>query len=79
MANDPSSDHRGATRRVAIAELAAAQGVVPMGSTEEWAGDLFESDEDLAAFLSDVRASRDASLNGPIQSVSGERQMATRK
>ena len=50
-----------------------------MGSTEEWAGDLFESDEDLAAFLSDVRASRDASLNGPIQSVSGERQMATRK
>ena len=32
-----------------------------MVSTEEWAADIFESDEELEAFLADVRASRDAS------------------
>lgn len=44
-----------------IEELAAAQGVKPMVSTDEWAADIFESDDELAAFLADVRASRDAS------------------
>lgn len=50
------------TRRFTIDELAAAQGVVPMFSTEEWAGDIFDSDEELRAFLLDVSACRNASL-----------------
>ena len=49
------------TRRFTIDELAAAQGVVPMISTEEWAGDIFESDDELEAFLSDLRSNRGAS------------------
>lgn len=49
------------TRRTTIEELAAAQFVEPMVSTEEWAADdFFESDEELEAFLVDLRASRDA-------------------
>ena len=48
-------------RRFTIDELAAAQGVVPMVSTEEWAGDIFESDDELEAFLSDLRSNRGAS------------------
>ncbi len=48
------------TRPTTIDELAAAQGVEPMVSTEEWAGeDIFESDEELEAFLVDLRATRD--------------------
>lgn len=43
-------------------ELAATQGVKSMSSTEEWAGDIFESDEELEAFLADLRASRAAFL-----------------
>ena len=35
------------TRRVTIEELASAQGAKPMESTEEWAADIFESDEEL--------------------------------
>lgn len=44
-----------------IEELASAQGVKPMESTEEWAADIFESDEECEAFVADVRASLDAS------------------
>ena len=51
-------------RRFTIDELAAAQGVVPMVSTEEWAGDIFESDDELEAFLSYLRSSRAGSLVG---------------
>ena len=44
------------TRRTTIDELAAAQGVEPMVSTEEWAADyFFESDAELEAFLVDLR------------------------
>ena len=50
------------TRRFTIDELAAAQGAVSMVSTEEWAGDIFDSDEELHAFLLDVSACRNASL-----------------
>ena len=49
-------------RRFTIDELAAAQGVVQMVSTEERAGDIFDSDEELHAFLLDVSACRNASL-----------------
>ena len=45
-----------------IKELAAAQGVKPMESNEEWVAEIFESDEELEAFLADVRSSRNASL-----------------
>ena len=48
-------------RRFTIDELAAAQGVLPLVSTEEWAGDIFESDDELEAFLSDLRSNRSAS------------------
>ena len=50
------------TRRFTIDELAAAQGVVPMVSTEEWAGDIFDSDEELDDFLEFVREWRSRSL-----------------
>lgn len=47
------------TRRTTIDELAAAQVVKLMVSTEERAADdIFESDEELEAFLIDLRASR---------------------
>ena len=46
------------TRRVTIEELARAQGVKPMESTEEWAADIFESDEELDAFLAHLRVWR---------------------
>lgn len=49
-------------RRLTIDELAVAQGVQPMSSAEEWAGDFFESDEELETFLADLRASRASSL-----------------
>ncbi len=45
-----------------IEELAAAQGVTPMESTEEWAADIFESNEELDAFLADLRDSRASGL-----------------
>lgn len=51
------------TRPTTIDELAATQGVKPMLSTEEWAADdIFESDEELEAFLVDLRASRAAGM-----------------
>lgn len=47
---------------LSIAELAAHQAVRPIESVEELAADVWESDEELDAFLADLRASRDASL-----------------
>ena len=41
-----------------IEELAAAQAVKPMESTDEWAADIFESDEELDAFLAHLRVWR---------------------
>ena len=61
-APEPAPAPLRSTRPFTIEELAAAQGVMPMESTEEWAADIFESDEELEAFLADVRASRNASL-----------------
>lgn len=43
-------------------EFAPAQGVGPVESLEELALDVWEADEDLDAFLTDVRSSRDADL-----------------
>ena len=58
MATDPAPGPLRSTRRVTIEELAAAQGVKPMESTEEWAADIFESDEELDAFLAHLRVWR---------------------
>ena len=61
IAPEPAHAPLRSTRPFTIEEFAAAQGVKPMESTEEWAADIFESDEELEAFLADLRASRDAS------------------
>jgi len=61
MAPEPASAPLRSTRSFTIEELAAAQGVKPMESTEEWAADIFESDEELEAFLADLRTGRDGS------------------
>ena len=45
-----------------IAELAVLQRARPVKGVDEFAADLWESDEELDEFLSDLRASRDASL-----------------
>ena len=58
MTTDPDPVPLRSTRRVTIEELAATQGVKPMESTEEWAADIFESDEELEAFLAHLRVSR---------------------
>ena len=62
MASDPAPAPLRSIRRVTIEELAAAQAVKPMESTDEWAADIFESDEELDAFLAYVRVSRAAGL-----------------
>jgi hypothetical protein len=58
MATDPASAPLRSTRRVTIEELAVAQGVKPMEATEEWAADIFESDEELDAFLAELQSWR---------------------
>jgi hypothetical protein len=50
---------RGTAENVAVAELARRQGVRPIESVDELARpDLFESDEELGDFLSDLYAAR---------------------
>ena len=46
---------------MSIEELARAQGAAPVLDAHELAADIWESDEELDAFLADLRASRDAS------------------
>lgn len=46
---------------MSIEELARAQGAAPVLDPHELAADIWASDEDLDAFLADLRASRDAS------------------
>lgn len=62
MSSEPAHQPIGSPRPLTIDDLAAAQNVKPMASTEEWAADIFESDDELEAFLADVRSSRNASL-----------------
>lgn len=45
-----------------LAELARLQGAAPVEDLSELEGDFWESDEELDAFLADLRASRNASL-----------------
>lgn len=44
-----------------LEELARSQGAQPVRNARELATDIWESDEELDAFLADLRASRDAS------------------
>jgi hypothetical protein len=45
-----------------IDDLARAQHAQPVKDPQDLAADVWESDEELEAFLSDLRASRNASL-----------------
>ena len=47
---------------VSIEELARQQGVGPVRSFDDVRADVWDSDEELDAFLADVRASRQADL-----------------
>lgn len=52
-------------RRSTLEELAREKGLKPVGSIDDleaFALDVWDSDEDLQAFLADVRASRHADL-----------------
>jgi hypothetical protein len=46
----------------AVEDLARAQHAEPVADAGELAADIWESDAELAAFLADLRASRNASL-----------------
>jgi len=49
-------------RTVSVEELARQQGVSPVVWVEDMRADLWDSDEELEAFVADVRASRQADL-----------------
>lgn len=51
------------SRSLSLDELARRYDLKPLHDSEELAVDIWESDEELDAFLADVRASRDASLS----------------
>ena len=56
----------GASRHPSLDELARDKGLRPVRSLEDlelFALDVWDSDEDLDAFLADVRASRDADVS----------------
>ena len=57
--------HHESNLKASLEELARERGLRPISSIEDlddFAVDVWESDEDLQAFLADVRASRDADL-----------------
>ncbi len=62
MAADQAPAHNRPSQPMTIEELAAALNVKPLQSTDEWAADIFETDEELEAFLTDTRSSRDRSI-----------------
>jgi len=51
------------SRALTLDELARRCHATPVGDAHDLAADIWESDEELDAFLSDLRASRDASLS----------------
>ncbi len=62
MSADQAPEHYRPLQPLTIEELAPAQNVKPMQSTDEWAADIFETDAELEAFLADMRANRDRSI-----------------
>ena len=59
MAADQSPDYYRSTQSMTAEELAPAQNVKPMTSTDDWAADIFATDEELEAFLTNMRESLD--------------------
>lgn len=65
MTEQRIDDQHEPERRPTLDELARAKGLKPVESLqdlERFALDVWDSDEDLDAFLADVRASRDADV-----------------
>jgi hypothetical protein len=64
MKPEPAKDEVDATRATPLTldTLARQQGVEPIASADELRADIWESDEELDAFLAEVRRSRDADL-----------------
>lgn len=68
MGDDPRSHESSPPVEVQPAQdadldaIARAVGVKPLGSLDELALDVWESDEELDAFLADLRASRESGL-----------------
>ena len=62
---DVSEQHRDSSipplGSLTVAELARLQGAAEVTDAKELAADIWESDEELDAFLADLRSSRDAS------------------
>jgi hypothetical protein len=61
---DPAKDHAEAKlpTPLTLDALARQQGVQPIVSADELRADIWESDEELDAFLAEVRRARDADL-----------------
>lgn len=62
MFDESESVHVAHERSLALAALAASQHVAPTTSVDDLALDVWESDEELDAFLDDVRSSRHADV-----------------
>lgn len=62
MSEPDFSAYLGGTDTVPVEELARRQGVRPAASLDDLRADLWDSDQELDAFLADVRESRRADL-----------------
>ena len=62
MFDESESAHFAHERSLTLDVLATSQGVAPTTSVNELALDVWESDEELDAFLDDVRSSRRADV-----------------
>ena len=60
--SEQGEDARPGTVSMTLADLARAQGVVPVEDAKELSAEIWESDEELDEFLADLRQSRHASL-----------------
>lgn len=61
VSDQPREPELSPAAAMTVDELARAQGAAPVLDANELAADIWESDEELGAFLADLRASRDAS------------------
>lgn len=62
--SEQREDPLAASVPLTIDELAHVEHVDPLSDPKELAADIWDSDEELKAFLADLRSSRDASLGG---------------
>lgn len=61
VSEQPEESMPTAPPALSLEDLARAQGATPVLDPHELVADIWESDEELDAFLADLRASRDAS------------------